>query len=225
MYVCCLCVLFTRLRTIQVGFTQISHDGPIRERALSSRRIVPATSDATPANMLSRLPVMEPIDWQAEPPSTSTCDAAEPEQKRSKRSEDQRALEVFQEVCRCVPRHSRTCHRAELLQCRSQIREKLDSNKQRRSKWTTDAELAVLTKLWGCMARRVDRYFDFTYRSFQKGKPADVYFSAKAVKRKLAEGCPQVCRYDGVWSASFLTFFANLRGSPQLRGIQDPRGH
>ena len=86
-----------------------------------------------------------------------------------------------------MPRHSRTCHRAELLQCRSQIREKLDSNKQRQSKWTTDAELAVLTKLWGCMGRRVDRCFDFTYRSLQKGKPADVYFSAKAVKRKLAE--------------------------------------
>ena len=61
-------------------------------------RIVPATSDATPADMLSRLPVMEPIDWQAEPPSTSTCDAAEPDLKRPKRSEDQRALEVFQEV-------------------------------------------------------------------------------------------------------------------------------
>ena len=90
--------MFTRLRTIQVGFTQISHDGPIRARALSSRRIVPATSDATPADMLSRLPVMEPIDWQAEPPSTSTCDAAEPDLKRPKRSEDQRALEVFQEV-------------------------------------------------------------------------------------------------------------------------------
>ena len=86
-----------------------------------------------------------------------------------------------------MPRHSRTCHSAELLQCRSQIRDKLDSNKQRQSKWTTDAELAVLTKLWGCMARRVDRGFDFTYRSLQKGKPADVYFSAKAVKRKLAE--------------------------------------
>ena len=85
-----------------------------------------------------------------------------------------------------MPRHSRTCHSAELLQCRSQIRDKLDSNKQRQSKWTTDAELAVLTKLWGCMARRVDRGFDFTYRSLQKGKPADVYFSAKAVKRKLA---------------------------------------
>ena len=53
-----------------------------------------------------------------------------------------------------MPRHSRTCHSAELLQCRSQIRDKLDSNKQRQSKWTTDAELAVLTKLWGCMARR-----------------------------------------------------------------------
>ena len=64
----------------------------------SSRRIVPATSDATPADMLSRLPVMEPIDWQAEPPSTSTCDVAEPDLKRPKRSEDQRALEVFQEV-------------------------------------------------------------------------------------------------------------------------------
>ena len=86
-----------------------------------------------------------------------------------------------------MPRHSRTCHSAELLQCRSQIRDKLDSNKQRQSKWTTDAELAVLTTLWGCMARRVDRCFDFTYRSLQKGKPADVYFSAKAVKRKLAE--------------------------------------
>ena len=87
----------TRLPTIQVGFTQISHDRP-NKSALSSRRIVPATSDATPADMLSRLPVMEPIDWQAEPPSTSTCDAAEPDLKRPKRSEDQRALEVFQEV-------------------------------------------------------------------------------------------------------------------------------
>ena len=59
---------------------------------------MPATSDATPADMLSRLPVMEPIGRQAEPPPTSTRDAAEPEQKRPKRSEDQRALEVFQEV-------------------------------------------------------------------------------------------------------------------------------
>ena len=90
------------------------HDGPISRPPPtgSSRRIVPATSDATPADMLSRLPVMEPIDWQAEPPSTSTCDAAEPEQKRPKRSEDQRALEVFQEVCRRVPRHSRKRQRA-----------------------------------------------------------------------------------------------------------------
>ena len=68
----------------------------------------------------------------------------------------------------------------------SQIRDKLDANRQRKSKWTTDAELAVLTKLWGCIARRVDRGFDFTYRSLQKDKTADVYFSAKAVKRKLA---------------------------------------
>ena len=71
---------------------------PAHACLVSSQRIVPATSDATPADMLSRLPVMEPIDWQAEPPSTSTCDAAEPDLKRPKRSEDQRALEVFQEV-------------------------------------------------------------------------------------------------------------------------------
>ena len=75
-----------------------SADGCVRQRLLPSRRIVPATSDATQADMLSRLPVMVPIDWQAEPQSTSTCDAAEPERKRPKRSEDQRALEVFQEV-------------------------------------------------------------------------------------------------------------------------------
>ena len=137
--------------------------------------------------MLSRLPVMEPIDWQAEPPSTSTCDAAEPDLKRPKRSEDQRALEVFQEVCRRVPRHSRKRQRAELLQCRSQIRDKLDANRQRQSKWTTDAELAVLTKLWGRMARRDDRGFDFTYSKLKKGRTAEIYFSAKAVKRKLAE--------------------------------------
>ena len=86
-----------------------------------------------------------------------------------------------------MPRHSRTCHSAELLQCRSQIRDKLDSNKQRQSKWTTDAELAVLTKLWGRMARRDDRGFDFTYSQLQKGRTAEIYFSAKAVKRKLAE--------------------------------------
>ena len=52
---------------------------------------------------------------------------------------------------------------------------------------TTDAELAVLTKLWGCMARRGDRGFDFTYSKLQKDKTAEIYFSAKAVKRKLAE--------------------------------------
>ena len=86
-----------------------------------------------------------------------------------------------------MPRHSRTCHSAELLQCRSQIRDKLDANRQRQSKWTTDAELAVLTKLWGRMARRDDRGFDFTYSKLQKGRTAEIYFSAKAVKRKLAE--------------------------------------
>ena len=86
-----------------------------------------------------------------------------------------------------MPRHSRTCHSAELLQCRSQIRDKLDANRQRKSKWTTDAELAVLTKLWGCMARRVDRGFDFTYSKLEKGRTAEIYFSAKAVERKLAE--------------------------------------
>ena len=69
----------------------------------------------------------------------------------------------------------------------SQIRDKLDANRQRQSKWTTDAELAVLTKLWGRMARRDDRCFDFTYSKLQKGRTAEIYFSAKAVKRKLAE--------------------------------------
>ena len=130
---------------------------------------------------------MEPIGSQAEPRFTSNCDATEPELKRPKRSEDQRALEVFQEVCRRVPCHSRKRQRAELMQCRSQIRDKLDANRQRKSKWTTDAELAVLTKLWGCMARRVDRGFDFTYSMLKKGRTAEIYFSAKAVKRKLAE--------------------------------------
>ena len=37
------------------------------------------------------------------------------------------------------------------------------------------------------MARRDDRGFDFTYSKLQKGRTAEIYFSAKAVKRKLAE--------------------------------------
>ena len=45
----------------------------------------------------------------------------------------------------------------------------------------------MLTKLWGRMARRDDRGFDFTYSKLQKGRTAEIYFSAKAVKRKLAE--------------------------------------
>ena len=88
----------TRLRTITWIYTDVPRPISRPPPTGSSRRIVPATSDATPADMLSRLPVMEPIDWQAEPPSTSTCDEAETKQKRPKRSEDQRALEVFQEV-------------------------------------------------------------------------------------------------------------------------------
>jgi len=37
------------------------------------------------------------------------------------------------------------------------------------------------------MARRDDRGFDFTYSKLKKGRTAEIYFSAKAVKRKLAE--------------------------------------
>ena len=94
------------------------------------------------------------------------------------------------DACPAIPESASVlscCNAARRFVTSSTRRDKLDANRQRQSKWTTDAELAVLTKLWGRMARRDDRCFDFTYSKLQKGRTAEIYFSAKAVKRKLAE--------------------------------------
>ena len=112
--------------------------------------------------MLSRLPVMQPIGPQPEVTPTTGCDAAEPEAKRTKRSEEHNPFAVFQEVRSRRSRQPKTSRRAELRPCRSQIRETLDANRQRETKWTTDGELGLLMELWGRMARREPRTFDFS---------------------------------------------------------------
>ena len=137
--------------------------------------------------MLSRLPVMQPIDSQPEVTPTTGCDATEPEAKRTKRSEEHNPFAVFQEVRSRTTRRSKTSRRAELQPCRSQIRDTLDAHRQRETKWTTDAELGLLVELWGRMARREARTFDFAFRSHQSGETVDLNFTKEAVKRKLKQ--------------------------------------
>ena len=94
---------------------------------------------------------------------------------------------MFQEVRSRTTRQSKSSHHAELQPCRSQIRETLDANRQRETKWTTDAELGLLMELWGRMARREARTFDFAFRSHHSGETVDLNFTKEAVKRKLKQ--------------------------------------
>ena len=137
--------------------------------------------------MLSRLPVMQPIDSQPEVTPTTGCDATEPEAKRTKRSEEHNPFAVFQEVRSRTTRQSKSSHHAELQPCRSQIRETLDANRQRETKWTTDGELGLLMELWGRMARREARAFEFVFNKRVKGQMVEVTFTAKSVIRGLAQ--------------------------------------
>ena len=137
--------------------------------------------------MLSRLPVMQPIDSQPEATPTTGCDATEPEAKRTKRTEEHNPFAVFQEVRSGTTRQSKTSHHAELQPCRSQIRETLDANRQRETKWTTDAELRLLMEFWGRMARRQPRTFDFAFRSHETSETVDLNFTKEAVKWKLKQ--------------------------------------
>ena len=67
------------------------------------------------------------------------------------------------------------------------IRETLDANRQRETKWTTDAELGLLMELWGRMARREPRTFDFAFRSHETSETVDLNFTKEAVKWKLKQ--------------------------------------
>ena len=130
---------------------------------------------------------MQPIGSQPEATPTTGCDATEPEAKRTKRSEEHNPFAVFQEVRSRTTRQSKSSHHAELQPCRSQIRETLDANRQRETKWTTDGELGLLMELWGRMARREARTFDFAFRSHHSGETVDLNFTKDAVKRKLKQ--------------------------------------
>ena len=94
---------------------------------------------------------------------------------------------MFQEVRSRTTRQSKSSHHAELQPCRSQIRETLDANRQRETKWTTDGELGLLMELWGRMARREPRTFDFAFRSHETSETVDLNFTKEAVKWKLKQ--------------------------------------
>ena len=94
---------------------------------------------------------------------------------------------MFQEVRSGTTRQSKTSHHAGLQPCRSQIRETLDANRQRETKWTTDGELGLLMELWGRMARREARTFDFAFRSHETSETVDLNFTKEAVKWKLKQ--------------------------------------
>ena len=138
--------------------------------------------------MLSRLPVIQPTIGPPETTLETSCDSTEPEAKRTKRSDEHNPFAVFQEVRSRRSRQPKASRRAELLPCRSQIRDTLDAHRQRETKWTTDAEPALLIELWGRMARREARAFEFVFKKRVKGQIVEVTFTAKSVKRKLAAG-------------------------------------
>ena len=137
--------------------------------------------------MLSRLPVMQPTIGPPETTPETSCDSTEPEAKRTKRSEEHNPFAVFQEVRSRRSRQPKTSRRAELRPCRSQIRDTLDAHRQRETKRTTDAELQLLVELWGRMARREARAFEFVFKKCVKGQMIEVTFTAKSVERKLAQ--------------------------------------
>ena len=51
----------------------------------------------------------------------------------------------------------------------------------------TNAELQLLVELWGRMARREARAFEFVFKKCVKGQMIEVTFTAKSVERKLAQ--------------------------------------
>lgn len=65
---------------------------------------------------------------------------------------------------------------------RSVTPDTLDAHRQRETKWTTDAELALLVELWGRMARREARAVEFVFKKRVKGQIVEVTFTAKSVK-------------------------------------------
>ena len=67
----------------------------------------------------------------------------------------------------------------------SQLRAALDANRKRSTKWTTDAEIGLLTEFWGRMARRDARAFSFVFNEQQLAGPVRKVFSEQAVKQKL----------------------------------------
>ena len=67
----------------------------------------------------------------------------------------------------------------------SQLRAALDAKRERSTKWTTDAEIGLLTELWGRMARRDERGFSFVFKEQQLAGPVEKVFTEKAVKQKL----------------------------------------
>ena len=67
----------------------------------------------------------------------------------------------------------------------SQLRAALDANRKRNTKWTTGAEIGLLTELWGRMARRDERAFSFVFKEQQLAGPVEKVFTEKAVKQKL----------------------------------------
>ena len=69
----------------------------------------------------------------------------------------------------------------------SQLRAALDANRQRSTTWTTDAEIGLLTELWGRMARRDERGFSFVFKEQQLAGPVEMVFTEQAVKEKLKQ--------------------------------------
>ena len=66
------------------------------------------------------------------------------------------------------------------------MRAALDANRsKRKTKWTTDAEIGLLTEFWGRMARRDARAFSFVFKEQQLAGPVEKVFTEKAVKEKL----------------------------------------
>ena len=70
----------------------------------------------------------------------------------------------------------------------SQLRAALDAKRsKRKTKWTTDAEIGLLTEFWGRMARRDARAFSFVFKEQQLAGPVEKVFTEQAVKEKLKQ--------------------------------------
>ena len=135
-----------------------------------------------------RLPVMQPIGSQTEATPTTGCDSAENLRPSGRSVPRSTTRSLCSRRCAVVQLGSRNYLRhTELHPWRSQIRETLDANRQRESKWTTNAELGLLMELWDRMARRKPRTFDFAVSSHETGEMVKLHFSKDAVKSKLKQ--------------------------------------